>query len=268
MKKTILAVTAVCAMFSAVVTAQDTCVNINKREGWHSGQVLPGTGDVSFSFKNPGMFRSKEMIKIDPAKKYGFTGEIRKNPNAPTNHFYPGFELFDKDKKLILGCYVYTIKGTDTTLAKAAKAGESVISIKNGARWVAKPYHIVAFNAGPLPHREFGGDSIKEVKRVGNVWNVTLKTPLKKDYPAGTKVRVHSNGAYFYVDSLAPGDTWKTFGTKKTIQGVAKDRVENGKFWPGTVHARPFVQANWNWQAADRNKFETALKNVKAGVIK
>lgn len=266
MKKTILAVTAVCAMFSAVVTAQDTCVNINKREGWHSGQVLPGTGDVSFSFKNPGMFRSKEMIKIDPAKKYVFSGEVRKNPNAPTAMFYPGFELFDKDKKLIDGLSVSIISGTATTMTKAAKAGDTMITVKNGVRWLARSWYYVAFNAGPLPHREFGG-AVKAVKRAGNVWNVTLSKPLTKDYPAGTKVRLQGMGGYFYVGNCNPGDAWKTFGSN-IIHGVSTDRVVNGKFWPGTVYARPFVQANWNWGAKERNKFETALKNVKAGVIK
>lgn len=267
MKKTILATAAACAVFASAF-AQNTAVpaDVNTRAGWGNGMIIAGPGDASFTFCKPGMFKAKEMIKIDPAKKYVFSGEVRKNPNAPTAMFYPGFELFDKDKKLIDGLSVSIISGTATTMTKAAKAGDTMITVKNGVRWLARSWYYVAFNAGPLPHREFGG-AVKAVKRVGNVWNVTLSKPLTKDYPAGTKVRLQGMGGYFYVGSMTPGDAWKTFGTN-AISGVSADRVVKGKFWPGTVYARPFVQANWNWQAADRIKFETAVKNLKAGAVK
>jgi len=66
---------------------------------------------------------------------------------------------------------------------------------------------------------------------------LTLAQPMKKAYPAGTKVRNHADGcSYRYVIAKAPSAQWTT--CKLNIQGIAKNDQDPGaynKFRAGTA---------------------------------
>jgi hypothetical protein len=143
-------------------------------------------------------------------------------------------------------------------LAEDAKAGATTLKVKNAVRW-PKNNSAVAFNAGPLPNRELA--DYTAVAKEGTVWVVTLKKPLAKDYKAGTKVWVQSPGAHFSIANVKqPTDEWQKF--EAVTKGVGINKVENGKFWPGTAYAEPMLMANWYWGAGCQDQ-KIQLRNIK-----
>ena len=183
---------------------------------------------------------TKGRIPVDPAKKYRISFEYRLAPGSkPVNNFYLGPVGFDaKGAKVVCSTQNVTA-GSDTTLAEAAKAGDTVIKIRNGSKWPVK-WSFAAFNTKPdlsdLPNT--GIVSIKAVEKTGDVWSITLAQPLKKDYAAGTNVRNQRAGAtYRYVVYDKVPTEWKKVDA--VIQGSAREGAPGyaRKWRLGTVQA-------------------------------
>ena len=158
-------------------------------------------------------FVTLKKIAIDPAKKYQISCEYRRTPGTQgEGRFYFAPVCYDKDGKEIKVTAVNCLNGTDTVLAAAAKKGDKVVRIANGAKWNLR-YGNIAFNTKPdysdLPNRDTVPFSA--IKQNGAVWELTLKAPLARDYPAGTAVREQLDGAtYRYVLGYAAPETeWK-----------------------------------------------------------
>ena len=171
-------------------------------EGAHSGKHC-------FSVANSVQVMSKEFIPIDTTKTYVVTGWFKSTGKAPSQ-IYLGCAPFDEKKESIYPYHVFCIAGTETTLAEACKAEDTVLKIANGAKWNTAPYTCVAFDVDDsgqlkdLPNRNLSiyvdpGIGVEKVENKGGHWAVQLKAKCGRAYPAGTKVREHVSGAtYMY----------------------------------------------------------------------
>jgi hypothetical protein len=140
-----------------------------------------------------------KTIKVDTKKKYRISCEYRIAPGAKSAaRFYFAPVCIGKDGKVLAATPQNAYPGTQTVLAAAAKKGDKVVKIKDGAKWVEQ-WGNIAFNAkadlSDLPNFDYVPFSA--VKKNGSVWEVTLKSPLTKDYPAGTAVREQRDGASY-----------------------------------------------------------------------
>lgn len=237
--------------------------NLNDAKTWATPKVKSPSAGI-LEMQGPGQHRAKAArFKIDPNKKYRISGEVRKAPGADTKLFLAGFVLYDKDLKEIRTIDIRVISGTRTVLVGEAKAGATTVKVKNAVRW-PKSGAAIAFNAGPLPNRDLA--LYKAVKKEGMNWIITLNAPLKKTYKAGTKIWVQSSGAHFSIASVAqPGAEWTKFSVD--TKGVGINRVDRGKFWPGTAYAEPMMMSNWNWSPAGK-KFKVQVRNFKVEEVK
>ena len=167
---------------------------------------------------------TRGRIPVDPAKKYRIAFEDRLAPGSkPVPNFYLGPVGFDAKGAKVVCSTQNVAAGSDTTLAGAAKAGDTVIKIKNGSKWAVK-WSFAAFDTKPdlsdLPNTDLV--SIKAVEKTDGVWSVTLARPLKKDYAAGTNVRNQRAGAtYRYVVYAKVPAEWTKVDA--VIQGVARE---------------------------------------------
>ena len=73
-----------------------------------------------------------------------------------------------------------------------------------------------------------------------NLWVVTLKQPLTKDYAAKTSVRQHvATSSFIYAKNSYVGNQWTKLSG--VVFGMAKHGAHGNKFWPKTVFIRPIV---------------------------
>lgn len=209
------------ALFTAVVSlaVAGSVVAANSLEprkvadwtGWTSTVKSSGNG-FRITSKGYMQISSGKQIPIDLKKKYQISMEYRLAPGAKSSaNFYFAPICYDKNGKQINAASQYAIAGTDTVLAAPAAKGAKVVKIKNGAKWQVTWGH-VAFDTKP-GYADFPNTSliyIDNIKKNGDVWDVTLKAPLPKAYPAGTAVRNHRSGAgQRYVLYTAPKAEWQ-----------------------------------------------------------
>jgi hypothetical protein len=186
------------------------------------------------------------MVKIDPNKLYTFSGKFKSIGSAPCK---VTILLISHDKFMRgFGYYAINVRqGTETILTAPVKAGDSVIKVKGAGTWRAAPYFGVAFGVDDsgkyqnLPSHNLSLAGIKSVTRSGDHWLATLNKPLKKDYPAGCKVRLHRSGPYYKTAISAQNISaeWTDLsfqfkGVRKLFEPVSKGKIK--KFWHGTKY--------------------------------
>ncbi len=195
---------------------------------------------------------TSKPFPVDPAKKYKLSGKIRAVPGTVGENFYFGFIPLDAKGRQIASEQVNVkTKGTDTELAAPVKAGDTVVKVKDASKWdAASPWFVIAFNTkddySDLPNRELAQIVEKKIEKKGDVWEVTLKKPAAKDYPAGTKVRQQRYGAtYMYTAGAAkkaPAD-WQEFSG--VVQGIAPIGNPARQWWNGTKQAQVLLIMNF-----------------------
>jgi len=220
--------------------------------------VLSGKGGKSLF--------SRQLIKIDPSKKYQISGEFR-TAAGPAALVYLGFAPCDA-KSGIQARAVNTVANTQTEIAEDAKKGSKTIKVKNAAKWnKTSKYSWMVFGAkddfSDLPNLNAVSTVPQSCKQVGDVWEFTLKTPLTADIAAGTKVRQQLDGAsYMYTAGVfKPSSKWTV--RKGIAAGIAKYGNPEKKFWPGTVSARIVILV---LQA--QKDTVTEIRNVKVEEVK
>lgn len=127
---------------------------------------------------------------------------------------------------------------------KRGKKGDTTLTLKDSAGWKNGAYLQVKFNTKPdlsdLPNRE--GIPFSRIE--GNI--VTLKTSLRKDYPAGTAVRQHESGnSYMYSGAAyqnVPADKWVEFAGE--ISGESRSGISPRQFWRGTRMVKIMMLTN------------------------
>ena len=194
--------------------------------------------DGMFSFKGKGTLSSVVKISADPAKKYRLSGKFRsKEGTVPARVFF-GLIPLDAEGKQIQPYHIHVIPGSQTETIADAKTGDKTIIVRK-AKWDVKtPNGFIAFNAkddlSDLPNRDVIYIAPKGIQPDGDNLKINLSAPLKKDIPAGTKVRQHLAGDT-YIYCTAPDYTTKEWKLRKGIvSGFTKSTRSSKQFWPGT----------------------------------
>jgi hypothetical protein len=208
-------------------------------KNWGKQTQIKDKNNLCLKLNGGRYLTAKPFFEADKEKEYTFSMTAKSfGEKRPTLLF--GVVCFDKNKIYIPTIAVNTVNGTATILSTDVKAGSKTVVIKNGNKWKASGY--VAFNTDnsdkfrDLPNRNLSSKITKIIKK-DNTWIITLQKPIKKSYPAGTKIRLHKAGnSYLYlVNSKIPAK-WTTY--KKTIKGILKKGFSSRSFKPGTKFFR------------------------------
>ena len=184
--------------------------------------------DGALAVRKPGSFISKQHVAFDKTKPGTLTLEYKLAPDAKPESFVVALDALDAKRRRIVGAHIFPIKTTETELAADAKKGDKTLKIKDASQWQDIPLKrgtMVAFNVkedlSDLPNRTVSG-LIASVSPDGEV---TLRTPLRIGYPAGTRVRVHRDIGSFGIGSTyrKAGEEWQTLTIK--VQSDAKDEA-------------------------------------------
>ena len=191
----------------------------------------------------------KKTIDIDHAKKYSFKVTAVGNKVKPTA-IYIGFDPLNEKGVSIPAIQLQGLQYTFTQLARDAKKGDTVIYVKNGQAWVRGGSVVFVKDAkadnSDVPNSKVVGGNIVSVKKEGAEWAVTFKNALKEDLAAGTAVREHINGGFYYCAvKTVPQDG--EIVLSGTVSGLPKYLQQyNGKNWPiGAKKASFIILADW-----------------------
>jgi len=223
-------------------------------------------GKSSFHGKTKSIWAfSPGYIEVDPSKAYKLSGAL-KSIGTGKSRCYIGLAMYTAKKRSLQRPYINIQKGSITKLAADAKAGDTVLQIADCSKWNAKRLKItvVAFGAkkdySDLPNFNISSRATKLEKK-GEIYELTLKTPLKKAYPAGTEIRQHIyGGGYQYCaasSKIAPGK-WTKYNA--VVKGLAKYGAPNKQFWPGTKFVKVVVIINY--QAKKDSDTQTLFDEV------
>ncbi len=194
---------------------------------------------------------SEKAVPVDTTKKYRLSGKFRaKDGTAPTTLFL-GYAPLDDKGIPINSVMISPIQNTDTELAEAAKAGDTVLKIKDASKWNKQAkYGVVVFNTkadlSDLPNGDIANLVSDKIENKNGVWDVPLKTPLKKAYAKGTPVRQQTYAASYIYNAAAARKTskdWQSFSG--VISGQAKAGAVSNQWWPGTKSARVLILMNF-----------------------
>ena len=203
-----------------------------------------GKGSFELYGKYPTEVISKQMIPIDMNKSYIMSCKLRSlDSQFPASAFF-GLRMYDENKRQIYWNNEAVIPATETTLTTDAKEGTKELSVVPNPLWLKSKRPAIAFNVQDayedLPNFEVSPE-IAKISDEEDEYKITLKTPLKKSYPAGTKIRLHSTyGAPFCwaARGWIPQE-WKEFS--HTMKGESEKGTPGDKFWKGTKYVRIFV---------------------------
>ena len=196
---------------------------------------------------------------VDPEKTYTTQVEASaKHPDGKSSWILVGYDVFNKDGKQITSSHVGALKGTLTTVAEDAPKGSTVVKLKDGSKY-RKAAAVLAFDAkedfSDLPNFDVS-PAIKDIANKGDVWEITLSSPLKKDIKAGTAVREHGQGGYLYVASIGAKEA--SIAKSGAVKGIATSGWGGGKWPAGTATARFLILVDW----ANVPNMETLFKTI------
>lgn len=195
---------------------------------------------------------SNKMYKVTPGKQYILSGWFKSTGSNPSKLYF-GLCPFDKNKKQIYSKSVMVVPDTITVLAEACKPGDTVIKIKHGAKWKTHKYGVVAFKVdttgeyNDLPN--FNTTKILGITKIedkNGIWELTLKGPCGRTFPADTPIREHISGsAYQYsaTENQSVPKQWKNYTGK--LKNRATINIPKDKFWPGTQYVKIIILANF-----------------------
>ena len=130
------------------------------------------------------------FFELDPAKCYYLSGKFR-SLDGKKYRVSLGMVQYDA-KGRIHGVHVNTAPGSCSMLSHVAKKGDKYLLVFDASKW--GPKGMVAINAAKddsdLPNRDLIGP-VTAVKLIGGDYRVDLASPLKKEIPSETLVRLH-----------------------------------------------------------------------------
>lgn len=252
----IYSIAASMALLALGAGAQTLEFNTPEDWNWNKGAFKDGV----LTYQDQWRIVSPKMTKIDPTAQYKLNIEF-KGPAVPSKPLtlLAGFAVYDADKREIQPYEVVYVKGTETELAAPVAIGDTVLKLKNNPKW-RKGAFFIAFNVKEdlkdLPNKEVMDGNVKETTAKDGSIEMVLKAPLKKAYPAGTRVRQHIYSSPLFVIYDPVTGEWK----KKdgSVSGISdgKNPNHNGKWWPGSVYFRPSIHV------APKTKDAVELKNI------
>jgi hypothetical protein len=185
---------------------------------------------------------SKDSIAIDPAKRYRLSGKFRNATPDKALRISFGVNGMDERKRPISGGSVDAVPGTETELAADFKGGDTVLKVKDASEWKKGRIPVFKVDASgklaDLPNLNTEYITIKDIAiNADNQYDVTMSSPLKQSYPAGTSVRQHESGQWFHFPALnvpLSGD-WQEF--EFVFNGESASGSESGKWRKNTKSA-------------------------------
>ena len=228
-----------------------------------SGKVVANAAEKSFAATGAYAKVVSKPIQIDPAKKYRLSGKFRAAPGTEPQPLYFGFIPLDGKGKQIESFHVNIMKNAKVSeLAAPLAKGDKVVKVKDASTWnAATPWGFIAFNAkedsSDLPNSDLLPIVEKKIEKKGDVWEVTLKKPAAKDYPAGTKVRQHRSGAtYLYTaaGNKPVSADWQEFSGK--VIGFSENGTPSYRWWKGTKQAKILIIFNYKTKSPGTTEFK------------
>ena len=243
---------------AAASYAADKVYDISASANWYGKDVKAGQDAGAIVVNKPVIIQSKVMIPIDDKHSYTFSGSAIAPAGKVGGTTLTGYYLYDKNKRIISQANVVFVAKSETELVEAAKKGDKTIKIKANAKWKPAGHNWAAFNYEKSKIcRDLSAGAVKAVKKEGDVMIVTFNAPVRKDYPAGTKVRIHNSGSYFYSS---------IFPVKATAVNFSKTMVQKN-FWADAAYASPIILTNWLIKSGtDKATIETVYKDMKVTV--
>ena len=257
MKKFILFVTAVAA-FSLPAGSRQLMTGQEKPEMWKGmvkfvPEFARGRGPCFLLYgKYPTPLIYNRYIPVSPDKTYVLKASFRTlDPQLPASA-YLGLELFDEHKRMI-GFRNLRYAARSESKVVSANAGEKFLIVKRFPSYKTIKVAVVAFYAkadySDIPNFDLSPQMANMELHGENEIKINLKKPLKKSYPAGTDIRLHSPWSpsmYFLGAGWMPAGEGKSFTA--TLRGLSdKPETPRDKFWKGTKYVRPFIWfGNWS----------------------
>lgn len=258
MKKSLFLLAAAVVFCSGCASSKQLLVEQEKAESWtgkveFSAEHARGKGPCFVLYgKYPTPLTYKKFIPVDPEKTYIYKLNFRSLDKALPASGYMGLMLYDANKRVIGHCHVQGFANTESEVVSARK-GDNFMIVKMIKGYEKYRHAAVAFNIkkdfSDIPNFDISPQCAKMTPDKNGNLRIDLKGKLKKDYPAGTLIRLHSpwSPSMYY---LAAG--WMPAGEGKEctaiIRGISdKQGTHRTMFWKGTKYVRPFVWfGNWN----------------------
>ena len=248
------------------ISATDKAIQALKKEWNGAIKCEKIDGKLCAVVDNNKTITSKKLTPVKAGKKYILSGSFKSLGKAKSKVYY-GFICYDKKKRQINSMHSNVIKGTATSLAKACKKGDKVLVVKANKKW-KKGNYAIAFNAkdnfSDLPNREVVYKISKVVPKGADI-EVQLPKPLRKAYPAGTKVRLHNNSYGYYLYTAVVGNampkTWKSYNKSASL---AKPGQMGWQYLrPGTAYVRVVILPNYRKKKDEKLAFKDLKLEVK-----
>ncbi|MBQ9368012.1 MAG: hypothetical protein IJT83_09545, partial [Victivallales bacterium] len=139
------------------------------------------------------------VIPIDSTQNYRLRMEIRGTGEEGAT-FWPILEQSDSKHLPISAFQLNAVTGTETSLLRDARAGETELLVADASKWQPPEQgKILAFNAASdltdLPNRNIEY-YLQKISEVDGKWLLTMSRPLQRAWSAGTMLRQHRDGGY------------------------------------------------------------------------
>jgi hypothetical protein len=208
-------------------------------KSWHAVQNTtdPHSGRGAMEIPPGGRVESPNRIEIDPSRTYEFRGMFKTAEKDRKNKVWISLHYFDAQGQPLNFCSVWPMVGTETELAAAVKKGD-LLDRHVPKQWVLPPPFLYAM----------AFDAKDDLSDLPNQSARLLDRPSDRDYPAGTRIRLHR-----YLDPPCVGGIvvpiWTEYSL--TVSGEATienpNRRPNGarQFWHGTKSIGVVI-TNWD----------------------
>ena len=253
------------ALIAGTLSAQEPVVQdfVANPALWQQKSPNLQKTDDGFLVKGKFMLTAAKFA-VDPEKEYTVQVDVSaKQPDGKSSWVLVGYDVYNKDGKQITSSHVGARKDTLTTVVEDAPKGATVIKLKDASKF-RKASAVIALDAkedfSDLPNFNIT-PAVKDIAKEGDIWVITLNSPLKKDIKAGTQVREHGQGGYLYVASIgAKADPIAKTGI---VKGIATSGWGGGKWPAGTASARFLILVNWSTVPNMETLFKTITLTVK-----
>jgi len=221
---------------------------------WHKNLTLNTqdkvSGESSFQADAKSIWsKSPGFIEINPEKIYKLSG-LFKSIGKNQGRCYLGLVMYDARKRFITRSQIIYQPNSQTKLVADAKVGDTVIKLADCSKWNTQRLTrtLVAFGAqkdfSDLPNTDLSPYVVK-LEKQGDIYELTLKKALDKDYPAETAVRQHYHiGGYQYcaaVNKQVPNE-WTKYSA--VLKGISQKGPSDKQFWPGTKYVKVIIYLN------------------------
>lgn len=252
-------------MVLAVITmgnlSAEEIFRISKPEDFTKPAGISQKKDI-LEVKGAASLYSAETLKLDPAKKYKLSGEFRLQSGAPVQ-VRLGYIPLGQRNRGIYPLYVNAVPNTETEITVPVQRGNKSITVKDASKWKnSNALCYVAFNVkddySDLPNYSVIPIEKNGIRQSGDVWEITLKQPMKTNNQEGTKVRQHIDGStcIWNTGIATLNDRWAV--RTGLLSGMVKNGVSSNKLWPGTRAVRVHIRL-----LGGKADSVTEIRNVK-----